>query len=84
MLSWLGRNPPVPTLDVRSIGKMEEKISFTIVYEQDVHDGWYTASIKEVPGCHSQGFNKHSARENVLEALTLFPEWFEGLVGRDG
>jgi predicted RNase H-like HicB family nuclease len=55
---------------------MEEKISFTIVYEQDVHDGWYTASIKEVPGCHSQGFNLHSARENVIEAFSLFVEDF--------
>jgi len=57
---------------------LTEKIEFTIEYELDV-DGWYCASIKEVPGCHSQGFNLHSARENVLEALTLFPEWFEGL-----
>ena len=41
---------------------------FTIIYEMG-QDGWWIATIPEVPGAFSQGKTKDEARENVLDAL---------------
>ena len=41
---------------------------FTIIYEMG-QDGWWIATIPEVPGAFSQGKTKEEARENVLDAL---------------
>jgi predicted RNase H-like HicB family nuclease len=35
---------------------------------------WWVASIREVPGCHSQGRTIDEARARVREALALFVE----------
>ncbi len=40
----------------------------SIIYDQD-QDGWWIATIPEVPGAFSQGRTKEEARENVLDAL---------------
>ncbi|MEP0765236.1 MAG: type II toxin-antitoxin system HicB family antitoxin [Fimbriimonadia bacterium] len=40
----------------------------TIIYELG-EDGWWIATIPEVPGAFSQGRTKNEARENVLDAL---------------
>lgn len=40
----------------------------TIIFEQG-EDGWWIASIPEVPGAFSQGRTKEEARANVLDAL---------------
>ena len=40
----------------------------TIIYEVG-KDGWWIATIPEVPGAFSQGRTKEEARENVLDAL---------------
>ena len=40
----------------------------TIIYEQGA-DGWWIATIPEIPGAFSQGRTKDEARENVLDAL---------------
>jgi predicted RNase H-like HicB family nuclease len=39
-----------------------------IIYEHGA-DGWWLATIPEVPGAFSQGQTKAEARENVLDAL---------------
>ena len=39
---------------------------FTIIYEMG-QDGWWIATIPEVPGAFSQGKTKDEARENVLD-----------------
>jgi predicted RNase H-like HicB family nuclease len=41
---------------------------FTIIFEVG-EDGWWIATIAEVPGAFSQGRTKEEARENVLDAL---------------
>jgi len=40
----------------------------TIIYERGV-DGWWVATIPEIPGAFSQGRTKSEARENVLDAM---------------
>jgi len=40
----------------------------TVIYEWD-EDGWWIATIPEVPGAFSQGRTKEEARENALDAL---------------
>ena len=42
---------------------------FTIIFEIG-EDGWWVATIPEVPGVFSQGRTKEEARENVLDALS--------------
>jgi predicted RNase H-like HicB family nuclease len=41
----------------------------TIIFEPG-QDGWWIATIPEVPGAFSQGRTKEEARENVIDALT--------------
>ena len=41
----------------------------TIIFEPG-QDGWWIATIPEVPGAFSQGRTRDEARENVLDALT--------------
>lgn len=40
----------------------------TIIFEH-TDDGWWVATIPEVPGAFSQGATKDEARANVLDAL---------------
>jgi len=40
----------------------------TIIYERD-DDGWWVATIPEIPGAFSQGRTKDEARQNVLNAM---------------
>ncbi len=40
----------------------------TIILERG-RNGWWIASIPEVPGAFSQGRTREEARENVLDAL---------------
>lgn len=42
--------------------------ALTIIYEQG-ENGWWVATIPEVPGAFSQGKTKSEARENVIDAL---------------
>lgn len=41
----------------------------TIIYEHG-DEGWWIATIPEVPGAFSHGRTKREARENVLDALS--------------
>lgn len=41
---------------------------FTIIFERG-EDGWWIATIPEIPGAFSQGKTKEEARANVLDAM---------------
>ena len=41
----------------------------TIIFELG-HDGWWIATIPEVPGAFSQGKTREEARANVLDAVS--------------
>ena len=45
--------------------------TYHVPYERD-DTGWWVASIREVPGCHSQGPTIDEVRRRVREALGLF------------
>ena len=42
---------------------------YTAVYEKC--DGWYIATVEEIPGVNTQGRTLEEARENLREALAL-------------
>jgi predicted RNase H-like HicB family nuclease len=44
---------------------------YKVIYERDA-DGWWVATVRDVPGCHTQGRSIRQARERVREALGLF------------
>jgi len=44
---------------------------YTARYRRD-ETGWWVATIKEVPGCHTQGRTIDQARRRIREALSLF------------
>jgi predicted RNase H-like HicB family nuclease len=45
--------------------------TYSITYLWD-ESKWWVASVREVPGCHSQGRTIDQARQRVREALELF------------
>jgi predicted RNase H-like HicB family nuclease len=45
----------------------------TAVYEH-TEDGWWVASVPEIPGAHSQGRTLEEAREMIKEAVKLLLE----------
>ena len=49
---------------------MSDDLRLTIIYEQD-EEGWYVASVPQVPGALSQGRTRAEARANVIDALRL-------------
>lgn len=42
--------------------------SYTVRYERD-ENGWWVATVKGVPGCHTQGRSIAQARSRISEAL---------------
>jgi predicted RNase H-like HicB family nuclease len=44
---------------------------YNVTYLRD-ESKWWVASVREVPGCHSQGRTIDQARRRVREALELF------------
>ena len=51
---------------VKSNGEFEYKV----LIEQD-EDGYYVASVPELPGCHTQGKTLEEARKRIKEAIKL-------------
>lgn len=49
------------------------KRTFTYIIEQD-EDGFYTADVQELPGCHTQAKSLDELKNRVLEAIKLFLE----------
>lgn len=50
--------------------------TYAVVLERDAQ-GWWVASVRGVPGCHTQGHTIRQARERVREALGLYVEGAE-------
>ena len=44
---------------------------YHVVYERD-ETGWWTASVRELRGCHTQGRTVDEARRRIAEAIELF------------
>ena len=44
--------------------------TFTVTYERD-EAGWWVATVKGVPGCHTQGRSIEQTRTRIHEALEL-------------
>jgi len=49
------------------------KREFNIIIEQD-EDGYYIASVPELPGCHTQARSLDELHERVIEAIELYIE----------
>ncbi len=47
------------------------KREFNIVIEQDI-DGFYIASVPELPGCHTQAKSLDELNERIIEAIELY------------
>src|SRR5262245_3219893 len=45
--------------------------TYQVDYERD-RTGWWVASVRAVPGCHTQGRTVDEARRRIREALSLF------------
>lgn len=48
----------------------------TIDIEQD-EDGWFVATVREMPGCHTQARTEAEVRERIREAIELWRETHE-------
>lgn len=46
-------------------------MTYHVDYERD-RTGWWVASVREIPGCHTQGRTVDEARRRIREALALF------------
>ncbi len=46
---------------------------FTIIIEKD-EDGYYVASVVELPGCHTQGKTLDELMKRIREAIELYLE----------
>lgn len=44
--------------------------TYTVEYERD-ESGWWVATVRGVPGCHTQGRSIQQARTRIQEALEL-------------
>lgn len=45
--------------------------TYTLLLERDAQ-GWWVASVREVPGCHTQGRTLRQARARARQALGLY------------
>jgi len=45
--------------------------SYTVIYELDGATGWWAVSVKEEPGCFTQGKTLSICRKRIREALSL-------------
>ena len=49
------------------------KREFDVIIEKD-EDGFYVASVPELPGCHTQARSLDELMENINEAIELYLE----------
>ena len=47
-----------------------EKINFTIIIEQG-EDGWYVATVPDIPGCYTQGKTVAQVLDRIKEAIEV-------------
>ena len=43
---------------------------YTVLIEQD-EDGWYVATVPDIPGCHTQGKTVEQVLERIKEAIEV-------------
>lgn len=43
---------------------------FNVIIEKD-EDGWYVASVPEIPGCYTQGKTIQQVLERIKEAISV-------------
>lgn len=55
------------------MSKTIKDLQFKVLIEQD-EDGWYVASVPELPGCYTQGKTVEQARERIKEVIELVLE----------
>lgn len=55
------------------MSKAVKELQFKVLIEQD-EDGWYVASVPELPGCHTQGKTLEEVRKRIKEAIELVLE----------
>ncbi len=46
------------------------KCEFSVIVERD-EDGYYVASVPELPGCHTQARSLDKLRDRIREAIAL-------------
>jgi predicted RNase H-like HicB family nuclease len=51
---------------------------FSVIIERD-SDGWYVASVPELPGCHTQAKSLDKLMERIRESIELCLEVEKGL-----
>lgn len=50
---------------------MEKKVfNFTVIIEQG-EDGWYIATVPDIPGCYTQGKTIPQVLERIKEAIEV-------------
>ena len=49
------------------------KRKFTVIIERD-EDGYYVASVAELPGCHTQAKSLDKLNKRIKEAIELYLE----------
>ena len=93
MFSW-GSDQKRPSLwTPRLLGKLLVRVlklllwsrfqlKFAVVVEKD-EDGYYVASVPELPGCHTQAKTLDELTKRVVEAIEAYLE-AEGTVPREG
>lgn len=57
-------------------------MKFAVVVERD-EDGYYVASVPELPGCHTQAKTLDELMNRVREAIEVYLE-AEGIKAREG
>ncbi len=55
------------------MSKSNNYLQFKILLEQD-EDGYYIASVPELPGCHTQAKTLEKVRDRIKEAIDLYLE----------
>lgn len=53
--------------------KKQKILQFKVIIEQD-ENGWFVASVPELPGCYTQGKTLEQVRERVKEVIELVLE----------
>ncbi len=65
-------DPGMSGLDKKEKKTDEDSVKLTAAFKQI--DGWWAASIEEIPGVHTQGETLEEARENLRDALEMVLE----------
>jgi len=62
--------PRVAVLAVKAIGEMPVTREFSVIVERD-SEGFYVASVPQLPGCHTQARSLDTLMKRIREAIEL-------------